>query len=185
MLPTPPPAKTRVLLQHPVNGLVVAEVMSLHRGHGMGGTWTPRGAFPRDSRGNFQPQDPQEEQQPVRTALPLLPFSPCPKRGDIPSPGDGSFLHPPCHLPARKSVPTTSRYLRNEQTKPTRPYKAGWGCAWRRYSRWGRGRHPPGCWSHCSSVHPEIKDYTSQNERLYDWKNHPTVKPAELFAGTF
>lgn len=64
--------RSQAQLQHPVTGSAVAEVTSLHRGDGEGGTWIPRGTFPYDSWGNSQPQHPCEEQQPVWAVLPLL-----------------------------------------------------------------------------------------------------------------
>lgn len=119
--------RSHALLWHPVSGSVVAEVMSLHRDHGMSSTWSPRVAFPEDSWGNFQPIHPWKEQQSVQTMLPLLlhsPSLPAPDRVTSHLPVKApSFAHPAIYW-----LPTTSGYLRNEQTKPTRPKDAEWGC---------------------------------------------------------
>lgn len=86
--------RSHALLWHPVSGSVVAEVMSLHRDHGMSSTWSPRVAFPEDSWGNFQPIHPWKEQQSVQTMLPLLLHSP-----SLPAP-DRVTSHLPVKAPS-------------------------------------------------------------------------------------
>lgn len=88
IVPSPPPPANAGHLRL-LTGSAVAVVMSPHGGRGTGGTWTRRGAFAGDSRGNWELLHPWEDQQP---AWAPLPFSSCPRQGDIPAPGPSSFL---------------------------------------------------------------------------------------------
>lgn len=83
-------------------------------GHLWGGIFSP--SIPRRSR--------------ARAALPPLPSSPCPERGDIPPlPTDGEGTSP-CPAPTLSltgegmGAAATSGALRIEQTEPTSPKKA-------------------------------------------------------------
>lgn len=77
-------------------------------------------------------------------------------------------------------MPTTPGYLRNDQTKPTRPEDAEWGCINGVLSdREGTGiLQALGLLVTSLQHSSEMKDYMIG-------KNHPPVKAAEQFARTF
>ena len=104
-----------------------------------------------DTQGDFQPP---ASPGGAAASAPPLPCSPCPEVGDVPSHGDGSVPHPPCPVPARKPMPTSSGDLRNEQTAPTKPKKV-WVGMW----VVAKGKAEASVTlAHRSGVHPETKD---------------------------